>query len=203
MIAILKKVDRGEIKLDDNLTITEEDLDSLYGTVYQKGAGAKMTVWELLKEMILSSDNTAKNVLKEQMSQAELNAVFVHVGIENPYIKGTEVTVSSRDYMRLFKALYFSTFLSPELSEKALDLATDTEEEDLLSKGVSSEIQVSHKFGVYYNELHDCGIVYHPKNPYFICIMTGDIGNISNNEELITKISKDTYNFVDNHSSDN
>jgi len=203
MMAVLKKVDRGEIKLDDNITLTNEDIDPFYGTLYKQGAGTKISVEELMKKMILTSDNTAKNALKRQLTPEELNAVFVHVGIPNPYDESGDAVVSSRYYTRLFKSLYFSTFLSPALSEKALDLATDTEENNLILKGVPPEVQVSHKFGVYYNELHDCGIVYHPKNPYFICIMTGDIKNITKNEELIVKVSEDTYNFVDNSSSTN
>lgn len=84
-MAILKKIDRDEIKLTDMIELTEDDLDKEASTLYQKGAGAKLTVWEAIKIMILTSDNTAKNALKRQLSDAELNAIFVHVGIPNPY----------------------------------------------------------------------------------------------------------------------
>lgn len=196
MMAILKKVEREEMSLKDKITLVEEDINDLFGILYQRGAGTQITVEELLKEMILSSDNTAKNALVRQLSDAELNAVFVHIGIQNPYIGGGDVTISARAYTRFFKSLYYSTFLSPELSERALDLTTDTQEEDLISEGVPPEIQVAHKFGTYYNEIHDCGIVYEQKNPYFLCIMTGDTGLTENNKKLISKISADIFEFV-------
>ena len=44
-------------------------------------------------------------------------------------------------------------------------------------------------------ELHDCGIVYHPQNPYIICIMTKG-GDINSEKLQIQKISKAVYNGV-------
>lgn len=80
-MAILKKADRNEIKLIDTLELTEDDLDKEAGELYQKGVGSKLTIWEMIKIMTLTSDNTAKNALKRQLDDAELNAVFAHVGI--------------------------------------------------------------------------------------------------------------------------
>jgi hypothetical protein len=69
----------------------------------------------------------------------------------------------------------------------------------LISEKIPKEIQVAHKFGVYesdsYKFLHDCGIVYHPKNPYFLCIMTKDLG-MEKSKELIPEISKDVYDYI-------
>lgn len=112
MIAILKQIDRNEIEFESIIEIEGADIDPYAGTLYQKGPGAKLTVWELIKEMILSSDNTAKNALKRQLTSAELNAVFTHVGIPNPYIEA-EQTVTPRGYTRVLKSLYYSSFLSP------------------------------------------------------------------------------------------
>lgn len=193
MMAILKKVHLDEISLKDKLEITEEDLDKNAGTLYQKGPGYKMTVWDFIEEMILTSDNTAKNVLKRQLSDAELNSVFAHVGIPNPYTSA-DVLVSPRGYTRLFKSLYFSTYLPSKLSEKALGVSTDTKMENLLSAGVPYEIQVAHKYGERPNNISDCGIIYHPKNPYFLCIMIRDM-EIAKAKELMVNLSKIVYNY--------
>lgn len=195
LMAVLKKIDRNEIKLTDLIILNTEDLDKNAGQLYQKGAGAKISVWDLCKAMILGSDNTAKNALKRQLSDEELNAVFAHVGIPNPYFVQNGQTVSPRGYTRLFKSLYFSTFLSPVLSEKALDLTTDTEMENLISAGVPPEIQVAHKFGERPDGISDCGIIYIPRNPYYLCFMSKDL-EISKVKELISTLSKLTYEFI-------
>ncbi len=195
MMAVLRKTELGEISTGDTLETIEEDLDKNSGELHKKGAGHKMSVWKFIEEMILSSDNTAKNVLKRQLTDAELNSVFAHVGIPNPYSQAGDSMVTPRGYTRLFKSLYFSTYLSPELSEKALEIATDTEMENLLSAGIPYEIQVAHKYGERPDGLSDCGIVYHPQNPYYLCVMTRDL-EVPQAKELITNLSKIVYRFV-------
>jgi beta-lactamase class A len=195
MMAILKKVEREEIKLNDQLTIEQEDLDSNAGKLYEKGAGTKMTYWDLIEEMILNSDNTAKNVLKKDLSEAEINAVFTHVGIENPYLKENGQVVTPRGYSRLFKSLYFATFLNPELSEKALDITTDTSMENLISAGIPPEVQIAHKFSERPDVLSDCGLIYESKNPYFLCVMTKNI-ELTQAKELIKSLSEIVYRFI-------
>ena len=118
MMAVLKKVERGEIKMEDQIEIQPTDLDNGAGNLYKEGAGVKYSVWDLIKKMILSSDNTAKNALERQLTDEELNAIFTHVGIPNPYhgIDTAGQMVTPRDYVRIFKSLYFSTFLPPEFS---------------------------------------------------------------------------------------
>ncbi len=200
MMAILKKVDRGELSLLDKVVIRQGDIDAGYPTIYEEKEGAEATIEQLLIAMITESDNTAKNVLARQLLSYELDDVFKHVGIPNPYIKENKnKTVSPRDYSRLFKALYYSTFLSPELSQFGLKLTTNTQVENLIPSGVPDNVIVAHKFGVYDEILlHDCGIVYHNKNPYVICVMTKNM-NSAISANLIRKISSHTYEFVDKH----
>jgi len=195
MISILKKVEREEIKLTDKIELIKNDLDKNSGKVYLKGAGTKITYWELIKEMILSSDNTSKNALKRQLSDSEINAIFTHVGISNPYILQNGQVVTPRGYARILKSLYYSTYLSSDLSEKALDLMTDTEIESLISAGIPYQIQIAHKFSERPDTLGDCGIIYHPTNPYFLCVMVKDI-ELNQARQLITNLSKLTYEFV-------
>lgn len=204
MMAILKKVEREEITLKDKIILLEEDIATThrYGSLYELGAGAEVTLAKLLTKMVTYSDNVALEALKRQLSFEEVNSVFFHVGIPNPYLPENNPTISPKNYIRIFRALYHSTFLSSELSQKALDLTTETYEESLLPKKIPPEIQVAHKFGVFElstsNEkaLHDCGIIYHQKNPYFLCIMTKDM-ELNKSSELIPELSRIIFEFVD------
>ncbi len=194
MMAILKKVDRGEIALSDKIIIKKEDIDASYQTKYEGKIGQECTIEELLASMISESDNTAKNALARQLFAYEVDDVFKHVGIPNPYLpENVDKTVSPRDYARFFKALYYSTFLSPKTSDLALKLTTNTQLENLIPEGV----EVAHKFGVYDESfLHDCGIVYHKDNPYIICVMTKEMSSTISSE-IIRKVSSYVYDFVD------
>ena len=72
---------------------------------------------------------------------------------------------------------------------------------DGLRRGVPSSIAVAHKFGERFLEsgerhLHDCGIIYHPTNPYLLCVMTRgtDFDALS---ALIGDISKEVFTAID------
>lgn len=195
-MAIFKKIEKGEIKIDQKVEITQADLDTAAGAPQRLNAGGRETVWNLIKLMIKISDNAAKNALKRQLLPEEINEVFTHVGIDNPYLQENENNlVAPRQFARLFKALYFSTFLTPEFSEKLLDLTTETRVESLIAAGVPWEIQVAHKYGERFDLLHDCGIIYQPERPYFLCIMTSNIP-LPEAQGLVKDISGEVYKFI-------
>jgi beta-lactamase class A len=75
------------------------------------------------------------------------------------------------------RILYNASYLEPELSERALTILTEAEFSEGVAKKLPSSVPVAHKFGerLLDNEikqLHDCGIVYFPQNPYVLCVMT-------------------------------
>lgn len=194
-IAIYKKYELGAINLDDELIVREQDIDVGAGVPDRYTVGNSYKIRDLLEWMLRLSDNTAKNILKGSLEPEELNSVFTHVGINNPYIADSENQyVSPRQYERIFKSLYFSTYLQPEHSQSLLTFMTDTRVEGLLSDKLPWEIQVSHKYGERADALHDCGIVYNNSKPYFICIMTSGI-EISKAKSLISEISLEAYNY--------
>ncbi|MFA6253299.1 MAG: serine hydrolase [Patescibacteria group bacterium] len=202
-MSVMKKIENKQLNLDDKLPVKAEDIDKSAGVPERFTVNESYTVSELLKLMLKVSDNTAKNILKRQLQPEELNAVFTHVGINNPYIsENSNQYVTPREYSRLFKSLYYSTFLTPDNSEYLLSLTTDTRAESLLSAKIPWEVQIAHKYGERLDALHDCGVVYHAVNPYFICVMTSNI-ELAKAKDLISLISKDTYNFVNNKSQSN
>jgi beta-lactamase class A len=96
---------------------------------------------------------------------------------------GTPASMSPETYSRFFRVLYNSSYLSHGVSEKSLELLSQTTFSKGLVSGLPADATVAHKFGertttdgisgaVIERELHDCGIVYLPGHPYFLCVMT-------------------------------
>jgi beta-lactamase class A len=201
-MSIFKKVENKELDLEKKIKIIEEDIDPLAGVDERYKVGEEKSIYELVKLMLILSDNTAKNVLKRQLLPEEINSVFTHIGIENPYIQIDEKQlVTPRQFSRIFKALYYSTYLSPEYSEMILTFLTETRVEKLISAGVPWEIQVAHKHGERFDLVHDCGIVYHPINPYFLCIMTSNI-DLFLAQDIVKDFSNEVYKFIDENDLD-
>ncbi|MBF0329080.1 MAG: serine hydrolase [Nitrospirae bacterium] len=164
--------------------------------------GQDYTIEELLYRMIVYSDNNAFTLLSSIVDVKELDKTYEVFGIIPP---GTNIDADYRSvdsYASFFKILYNASYLSRDMSEKALDLLGKSEFRAGILEGVPQNILVAHKFGEHWNpqnsikELHDCGIVYYPEHPYLLCIMS--IGeNFQLLDDAIASISKSIFVHVD------
>lgn len=145
--------------------------------------GGSYTVEELIRRMIVYSDNQAWILLTRHLASLFphtdlFGETFVEIGLLTPSSDIAAETLSTKSYAGMFRLLYNASYLSHTMSNRALALLANVEYADALRAGVPDDIPVAHKFGerqlldtgIY--QLHDCGIVYYPKNPYLLCIMT-------------------------------
>jgi beta-lactamase class A len=144
--------------------------------------GRRYRVVELLRSIIVDSDNLAYYVLIRHLNERypegtrKLLRTFEELGVTDPATTADE-TVTVRGYASLLRQLYNVSYLSADNSEKLLSwLAASTFDEGIAA-GVPSDVTVADKFGERGLDdgswqLHDCGIVYYPANPYLLCVMT-------------------------------
>lgn len=72
----------------------------------------------------------------------------------------------------------------------------------MTSEGSVNEVKVSHNFGEKSDasegtvQLHDCGIVYYPRHPYLLCVMSKG-PNFELRDDVIANISQITFSEVD------
>lgn len=158
--------------------------------------GKRYSMDQLVQHMILDSDNNATNLVYETMGLSTVNDTFRDFGLQEPS-PGADYYISVKDYSNFFRALYNATFLSPDLSEKALKLLSMVQFKDGLVAGVPAGVAVAHKFGErevgIVDQLHDCGIIYANNHPYILCVMTRgtDVDTLS---KVVADISKIVYN---------
>lgn len=163
--------------------------------------GEVYRVDELLRRMIVFSDNQALFLLTSRLPLIEIKSLFAMLGADTRVLSDPEAKLSVKEYASFFRILFNSSFLSRENSEKALALLATTDYRDALPAGVPDTITVSHKFGEagtgsVERQLHDCGIVYFPGHPYLACIMTrGE--NTETLKEVIAQISRFIYQKID------
>ncbi len=166
--------------------------------------GEVYTVNQLLQFMIEYSDNNATVLLFKHVDQDTLKQVFSDLDIEVPSEKGTNDFLSVENYSFLFRILYNSSYLDRDMSEKALELLSKIDFSEGIRKPIPNTIPVATKFGEYYliesgkvneHQLHDCGIVYHPRYPYILCIMTKG-PSLNALEKIIQNISQVTYTTI-------
>lgn len=167
--------------------------------------GETYAISDLLHMMLSFSDNASYQALdgflrQEPQRQALRKETFQELGLLDPESR-TETTLSVRGYASLYTLLFNASYLNPADSEQVLSWLSESGYREGLVAGVPASVTVAHKFGERIRdddtkELHDCGIVYFPGNPYLLCVMTrgSDWDALT---RLIADISKTVYTEVD------
>ncbi|MEI6864130.1 MAG: serine hydrolase [Candidatus Adlerbacteria bacterium] len=174
-------------------------------------SGQTYSVRDIIRQMIVYSDNDAFNTLVNNFDAktlAAFNDIFTDLNIPSPATQSEDklqfMTVSA--YATIFRVLFGATYLTRDDSERALSLLTQAQYKDGIVSGVPASLAVAHKFGVRSipatattpaaSELHDCGVVYYPNHPYLLCVMTHgkDFAKLQQNLQDISKV---TYQQMD------
>lgn len=160
------------------------------------------SLFEIAKSMIQKSDNTAISILIKNIKDGSIDDVFKSIGI--PLVtKNNEFEIRVKDYAGFFRVLFNASYLSREMSERALEVLSLSEYTGGIVGGLPKDVTVAHKFGERNIDgsegniqLHDCGIVYFPQRPYIFCAMTRG-NNFENQNKAIEELSSFIYSEVD------
>lgn len=140
--------------------------------------GASYTIDDLLRRMIVYSDNAAMDTLVRHTRGEEwFRQTYHDLALPAPGSDSATGEISVKRYASFFRVLFNASYLERESSNRALKLLTETTFRDGLVAGLPRNVEVAHKFGERGDlagamQLHDCGIVYHPDTPYLLCVMT-------------------------------
>jgi len=201
VISTITRIEDGLDSWDKELVMTADVIDKNFGSWWQKGEGAKVTLRQAVEAAITQSDNTAHFLLMKNLTTEEINDVYRNLdfGIENTK-SGPAFLGSAKSYASVFRALYLSSLLKEEDAEMLLELLMRTNFSDRIPAGVGEGVRVAHKIGVYEIEdlgstiYSDCGIVYIPKRPYILCMMFE--GTEEQTREQMQTLSKLIYEYM-------
>ena len=200
MMTILKRAESDPSLLQLRLTYDgSEDLTERQSIKPPEGLrkGAAYTVDELIFRMIAYSDNNATRLLAGKGGEARVAALMNELGV--PYRRdSSEDYISVRDYTSFFRVLFNASYLTHEMSERALAYLSRSSFADGIESGLPPGTPLASKFGEYSRktlegdefQLHELGIVYYSDHPYLLgiavkgsdaAILPGIIGDISGN----------------------
>ncbi|HEX8360090.1 MAG TPA: class A beta-lactamase [Longimicrobium sp.] len=168
-VAVLRRVDRGEIRLGDTIDIPASALSVGHSPVREANPnGTRMTVEDLLRNAVSVSDNTANDVLQRLMGgpravTAELARAGIRgVRIDRPYpqlrrdmddlVSATDVrdTMTPNGAVALLRAIWTGPALSPASRTRLIGWMTRTSNPaDRIAAGVPAGTVVAHKTGTW------------------------------------------------------
>lgn len=208
MMAYFKAAEKTPEILSTKVTVPSDilrvDIPQLEPPEKRIEVGKQYTTEELIERMAKYSDNQSLISLFEKMPGEELINLYKLLGVDSTVISDPTASISVRQYSAFFRILFNSSFLSQDYSEKALGILAQSAFTKGLRAGVPNDVPIAHKFGEREIQgtlqLHDCGIVYYPKRPYLLCVMTRgtDFAKLQN---AISSISSFVYSQIDSQNN--
>lgn len=212
IMQLYKMIEDGFVKKDEQLTIRRDLLDDTYGDLWKTGAGTTRSVEELIKSVLVESDNTAYSVLLDRVNQVlsetdpknerGIDKIYDYLDIPRDENEKT-LQISPRSYASILKALFFSSYLNYPESNEILEKMTQSKFTDWMAKSIPADVKVAHKVGIFqgasaeHSVTSDCGIIYIPNRPFILCIMVS-FGETEKVVPYISDIAKITYEYLAN-----
>ena len=211
MIALLKQAETDKDLLSRPIEF-KETVDDTERQNYKPSQmlilGQKYTVKDLIYRMIVYSDNNSFTLLTKTVRPDLLMHVYSDLRMLDLPTVNSDNFLSVQTYESFFRVLYNCSYLSREASDWALEILSKTEFRTGLVAGVPPTVKVAHKFGEHSDaadgtvQLHDCGIIYHPKHPYLLCTMSQGLNFETLNKD-IAEVSRIIYSGIDAEASKN
>lgn len=198
-IAAMREVDRGAWRRDQILTLEEADRTTVSSELGQAPAGTRFTLEQVLSALLRGSDNTAYQLLLRTLPAGSLEAMVDAVGLEELF--DTDGRITAREYARLLRTLYTSSYLQQSSSQYLLELMNASGFPFFLRGAVPDSVPFPHKWGSYPDDHTslDAGIVYVPDRPFMIVVMIqgrGVAGEREAVQALMQRIAGASYAFI-------
>jgi len=192
MIYYLKKAETNPQLLNQKILFNNPDIQIPVQSFTSKSItiGKQYSIKELLEYMIKYSDNNATYLLNRNMDKGVFLKVFTDLGMAKPDMMSLQNKLTTIEFSRFFRVLYNGSYLSPAMSQLAMELLSESEFMPGIKRDLPNEIVVAHKFGeASFGEVRtfsESGIIYDSDDPYLITIMAQ--GN--NDNQLISFIAE-------------
>ena len=198
LLTLYRAASRGELSLDDKITMRSSDVWA-YGTgvLYKHPVGYTMTLRECAKFMIKESDNTAELLLNRYLEEEKIEAELHRIGADSTRYWHPINTTTPNDILLVLKKIADPSYTSPQLSAEMLELMTNTSFEERLPQPLPQETRVAHKIGSYESTFSDAGIVFPEESgdagqEYYIVVFSEGAPQ-EESRETIQDISLATY----------
>ncbi|MDE3073861.1 MAG: serine hydrolase [Chloroflexota bacterium] len=180
MAAVFQAAADGEVRLDQQITITQEDVD-LYGDAPATPAGTVLSVQEALGRVITVSDNSAAGALIDLVSPDKVDAAFGANGMPRSHLGSgpgieprTIAQTTAADQVAFYQRLLAGQVVSGAASEDMLALLEAQQENDRLPAKLPAGTLMAHKTGELDGVRNDSGIIFTPYGPVICAVLVSD-----------------------------
>lgn len=204
LIELHKQAAQGKYKLTDGRWLERQDKVGGSGVIAHFGDHtSQLSLRDLAVLMIVLSDNTATNMLIDQVGMANVNRTLDEIGLAEVRLRrkmidqaasarGEENIATPRAARQLMEKLYRGEVVSRTLSDEVLGVLK-LRKNSSIPKLLPAGVAVANKPGGIEGVACDWAIVYVPNRPFAIAVMTTYNGETADADAAIAKIAKLAY----------
>lgn len=182
LACVMDKAQRGELDLDETLTLRSSDKVGGAGILAGYASGTELTLREVLELMITHSDNTATNIVIDRVGMSTINDYIRREGYGDTVLRrkmmdydaiaaGRENFSSVRDLGTFFNRLYNYECVGEAYDKIMLEFLVKQTDTDCLPAALPDK-QIAHKTGALDGLYDDGGIIYSDNGDAVLVIMT-------------------------------
>ena len=190
MVTAYRQADSGQLQLNNLLELKDSDKVPGSGILTTHfSAGLKLSVRDSIRLMIRDSDNTATNLVVQQIGLPSITDCMSGLGYPETrlnslvYRGDTSIapdrsqkfglgSTTARETLELLDSIYRGTAASEESCRAMLEHLQACEDRSMLARELPSGTKIAHKSGAVSASRCDAGLIYGPKGPFAICVLT-------------------------------
>jgi beta-lactamase class A len=211
---LFHQAEQGKIRMSDVVPLPAAVRVGGSGVLNELGeSSVSMSIRDYAVLMIVLSDNTATNLLIKQVGMENVNKFLQSQGAVKTKLQrvmmdmkaaaeGRENIGTPKEVLMILEKLYRGELVNKKSSEDMLSILQKPKEGPIRA-GVPADISIANKEGDIEGVRCDVGIVYLPKAPYVICVMSKLLAKESDGPRIITEISRMTYQYFERKANSN
>lgn len=207
MIKAFMMIKEGRLNLEFEIDVKKEDVVPF--SVLEFLSPRKYSLEELLKLMIVYSDNTATNVLIDFFGTESVNDVIKDLGYSVSVLgrkmmdfkaaeEGRQNYTSVAEMFDLMNRLYSNQLIGSDCDEKMLEIMKGQSDETMMRQELPDELVIARKSGELDCLDHDIAIVYTEKGDYIFVFFVWEAKDNNHARDVLSKASKMVFDdFMD------
>jgi beta-lactamase class A len=211
MIEVFKQAKEGRFKLEDSILVKNEFKSIVDGSPYQmhletdsddsiyKMIGQKMTLLNLVYQMITVSSNLATNILIDLVGAKNANTTIKTLGTKHlevlrgvedskAFSLGLNNSTTALDLLMIFEKLAEKKVVSDTADEAMIEILKAQKFNDIIPALLPKKVKIAHKTGSIVGVQHDGGIVYLPDGRKYVLVLLSK--NLTNEERGIATLAE-------------
>jgi D-alanyl-D-alanine carboxypeptidase (penicillin-binding protein 5/6)/beta-lactamase class A len=193
MVEVYAQAKDGKVKLDDMLTLAKDDMVQGSGILTEHfSPGAKFSLRDAVRLMIVYSDNTATNMVLDKVGIKAVNERMESLGLKETQInakvfKGSTTSIApertkkyglgsttAKEMLTLLELLHKKELVSKDASKAMLEHLKKCDDKDKFSRFLPKSVTLAHKTGTVSNARTDAGILYFKEGPVALVVLSND-----------------------------